>query len=358
MRSDMNNKSKNNNNCNNSVVNFSLSELKFRYNKIAAKTGDSKMKRMVKVEPNETKLGYLLRLKDYGMSNQALTDLIQEEMEFQDYKKNKQKNQIYTRPYKQLNGIEMKTSEEFYGSGDVSLSNSNFRNENSNSAASSSKNQVVCENIIVPGAGHELQLSMDWEHSGGQLSGTMMDWEELNQTNQAESDTLQAGAKEEMKEKSDIDEEQRVPKLEKGSEGDKDEDLEKKLIKIINDDNELQPRSNEMVVERTQTIMTPISAVQAPNLQHAVNVIDMMGQEDRNSLQAIFAKHGTSLEAAGLVGVGINQAQAAQAPAVAAVQAPVANAAAVQQVGQQGANSYVLLSYFLFLVLFFLCFCF
>ena len=93
-----------------------------------------------------------------------------------------------------------------------------------------------------------------------------------------------------------------------------------------------------MVVERTQTIMTPISAVQAPNLQHAANIIDMMGEEDRNGLQAIFAKHGTTLEAAGLVGVGGNQAQAGQQ-----------QAAAAPQVASQATNSYVLcLFYFLF----------
>ena len=307
---------------------FSMSEIKFKYNKIAAKKGGPKIRKMIKAEPNESKLDYLLRLKEFGIYGDALNDLISEEKEYQEYKSKNQGNNSEIKPFTELNGIKMVSKQDLGKEKDVKMVNSSSNSEERDSDYFE----------IVPGAGHNLQMQMPWEYSGGQLSGTMMDWDELNQTQAAVMNSLQAGAKEEVKCDDVIKQEQMVPKLEKETEGLNDEDLEKQIIKIVNNDNELQPRSNELVVERTQTIMTPISAVKAPNLRNAVSIVDMMNEEDKNKLQAIFAKHGSSLEASDLVGVGQNQGQAA-APAAGGVssvaaavqQAPAANVAVAQQ---------------------------
>ena len=300
---------------------FSMSEIKFKYNKIAAKKGGPKIRKMIKAEANETKLGYLLRLKEFGIYGEALDDLIREENEYQEYRKKNQMNNSEVKPFTELNGIKMVSKEALDPEKAVVNLNSNSNEEEKDSDHFQ----------IVPGAGHSLQMQMPWEYSGGQLSGTMMDWDELNQTQTAVMNSLQAGAKEEVKTNEVIKQEQMVPKLETETEGLSDQDLEKQIIKIVNNDNELQPRSNELVVERTQTIMTSISAVKAPNLRNAVSIVDMMNDEDKNKLQAIFAKHESSLEASGLVGAGQDQASAVAAAANVAV--------SQQQVMDTGASS-------------------
>ena len=116
------------------VPDFSMSEIKFKYNKLAGKMGGAKMRKMIKPEPKETKLGYLLRLKKFGIYGKALEDLIQEEMEYQEYKKknlrnNERSNNSEQKSFSQLNGITM-----------VSKDNcSDLKNNNSNSRSSETK---------------------------------------------------------------------------------------------------------------------------------------------------------------------------------------------------------------------------
>ena len=307
--------------CNNQFggITFNVSHLKHQYNKKAAKYGESKMRKMIKVYNNETKIGYLLRLKDYGIAGRALNELIQEEMDFQEYRTKKEEQKKKNEPIKQMNGIKMFLKKE---------SNSNENSNNSNVNKSEAV-EMKDQNEEFFGASISMDLDPLYQAVAGPLSGTMMDWDELNTNNTAVMESAQAGAKEVVKSEAEVKKEQMVPKLESETQQ-LDEQLEKEIIKIVNSDNELQPRSNEMVVERTQTIMTPISAVQAPNLRNAVNIIDMMDDQDRGQLQAIFAKHGSSLEAAGLMANAANQGQQAAASAASgqAAVAPAAGAAA------------------------------